>query len=347
MAEENSDLLIRVTGHAGRITLTRPKALNALTHQMCQQIDAALVAWLDDPAVKLVVIDAQGDKAFCAGGDVAGIYHAAQAGDLQAARDFWRDEYRMNARIFGYPKPIVSFMQGFVMGGGVGLGCHGTHRVVCETSQVAMPEAVIGLIPDVGGTLLLALAPGRLGEYIAMTAYRMKASDALYAGFADHLIPQDKWPALIAALEESGDATRLDQDGTKPDLAPLAERQEEIDRLFDGESLADILTQLQQSGSDFAKDVLKRISPHSALSMAVSVEVLHRLRGTQLSMEKALEMEYRFTYRAQEMADFQEGVRAQLIDKDRQPNWKYPDMQVPPVEVSNLLLPLGDNTLTF
>ncbi|MBT8152496.1 enoyl-CoA hydratase/isomerase family protein [Epibacterium ulvae] len=347
MADEHCDLLIRVIGHAGRITLTRPQALNALTHQMCLDIDAALQTWSDDPAVKLVVIDAEGDKAFCAGGDVAGIYHAAKEGDFQAARDFWRDEYRMNARIFAYPKPVISFMQGFVMGGGVGLGCHGTQRVVCESSQVTMPEAVIGLIPDVGGTLLLALAPGRLGEYIAMTAYRMTAADALYAGFADHYIAHAKWPALIAALEESGDATLLDQGATQPDFAPLTALKDDIDRLFDGESLADIVTQLQQDSSDFARDVLHRIARHSGLSMAAAIEILHRLRGSQLSMEKALEMEYRFTYRAQEMADFQEGVRAQLIDKDRNPKWKYPDLQVPPVEVSNLLMPLGDNKLTF
>lgn len=345
--DRNSDLSVRVVGYAGRITLTRPKALNALNHEMCLQIDAALKSWANDPAVKVVVIDAEGDKAFCAGGDVAGIYHAANEGDFQAARDFWRDEYLMNARIFAYPKPVISFMQGFVMGGGVGLGCHGTHRIVGETTHITMPEAVIGLIPDVGGSLLLALAPGRLGEFIAMTAYRMKASDALYAGFADHNIPQAKWPALIAKLEETGDATHLDKEVEDSGLAPLADQQDLIDALFDGESFADILLQLRQSKREFASDVLKRLAPHSPLSMAAAVEVLHRLRGSQLSMEKALEMEYRFTYRAQELADFQEGVRAQLIDKDRQPKWKHPDMKVPPVEVSNLLLPLGDATLTF
>ncbi|WP_246149563.1 enoyl-CoA hydratase/isomerase family protein [Tritonibacter litoralis] len=342
-----SDLLIRIIGHAGRITLTRPKALNALSHDMCREIDAALIQWADNPAVKLVIIDAEGDKAFCAGGDVAGIYHAAKGGDFQAARDFWRDEYRMNARIFSYAKPVVSLMQGFTMGGGVGLGCHGTHRIVGESTQVSMPEALIGLIPDVGGSLLLALAPGRLGEYLAMTAGRMKAADAIYAGFADHFIPQSQWPAVISALEESGDTAVIEAQKQEPGPAPLAENQDEIDRLFDGETLADILTQLGNDDTDFAADILSRIKGHSPLSMAASVEVLHRLRGSQLSMERALEMEYRFTYRAQELSDFQEGVRAQLIDKDRQPKWQYADMQVPPVAVSNMLLPLGDARLTF
>lgn len=342
-----SDVSIRITGQAGRITLTRPKALNALSHDMCRQIDAALIAWAGDPAVKLVIIDAEGEKAFCAGGDVAGIYHAANAGDYQAARDFWRDEYRMNARIFAYPKPVVSFMQGFTMGGGVGLGCHGTHRIVGKTTQVTMPEAVIGLIPDVGGTLLLSLAPGRLGEFIAMTAYRMKAADTIYSGFADLYIPEDHWAELITQLETTGVASMLDSYSKDPGIAPLAQQQEEIDSLFDGETLGDILTQLDTVGGDFAKDIKKRIAPHSGLSMAAAIEILHRLRGSQLSMEKALEMEYRFTYRAQEMSDFQEGVRAQLIDKDRTPNWKYPHKQVPPVEVSKLLMPLGDAKLTF
>lgn len=342
-----SDLSIRVTGKAGRITLTRPKALNALTHDMCRQIDAALVDWAEDPAVSVVVIDSEGEKAFCAGGDVANIYHAGKAGDFDAARQFWSDEYRMNHRIFAYPKPVISFMQGFIMGGGVGLGCHGTHRIVGETSKVSMPEALIGLVPDVGGSLLLALAPGRLGEFIAMTAHRMSASDAIYAGFADLFIEQEEWPALIAALEETGDAGVLQDAGDDAGQPPLHQQKEQIDKLFDGETLADILTQLRNDDTEFASDILARIEPHSAVSMAASVEILHRLRNSQLSMEKALEMEYRFTYRAQEMAEFQEGVRAQLIDKDRQPNWKYPDKNVPVVEVSKLLMPLGDARLTL
>ena len=205
-----SDINIRVAGHAGRITLTRPKALNALTYDMCLAIDAALKDWAGNDNVRLVVIDAEGEKAFCAGGDIAEMYYTGTKGNYDYGRKFWRDEYRMNARISEYPKPVVGFLQGFTMGGGVGVGCHGSHRVVGESSQISMPEAGIGLVPDVGGSLLLALAPGRLGEYLGITAARMNAGDAVFAGFADHFIPEDQWPALIAALEETGDAAQLE-----------------------------------------------------------------------------------------------------------------------------------------
>jgi hypothetical protein len=157
-----SDVLIRTEGRAGRITLNRPKALNALTPAMCRAIDAALIAWRDDPAVALVLIDAEGERAFCAGGDIAEVYRTGIAGDYAMPRDFWRDEYRMNARIDEYPKPVVSFLQGFTMGGGVGLGCHASHRIVGESSRIAMPECTIGLAPDVGGSFILARANGAL-----------------------------------------------------------------------------------------------------------------------------------------------------------------------------------------
>lgn len=145
-----SDISIRVEGRAGRITLTRPKALNALSYDMCRALDAALVAWAGDPAVALVLVDAEGDRAFCAGGDIAELYAEGLRGNFDYGRDFWRDEYRMNARIGAYPKPVVSLVQGFCMGGGVGVACHASHRIVGETAQVAMPECAIGLVPDVG-----------------------------------------------------------------------------------------------------------------------------------------------------------------------------------------------------
>lgn len=342
-----SDIDIRIKGQAGRITLTREKALNALSYEMCMAIDAAMRRWATDDAVKLVVIDAAGDKAFCAGGDIAELYETGTKGNYAYGQTFWRDEYRLNAIIFEYPKPVVSFLQGFTMGGGVGIGCHGTHRVVGDSSQIAMPEVGIGLIPDVGGTLMLALAPGRLGEYLGSTAGRMRAADAIYAGFADLYIPEAQWPALITQLEQAGDPGILEAAASPAPDGTLEAQQAEIDRSFDGEALGDILSTLRGSESAFAQKALKTLGRNSPLAMACTIELLHRLRGSNLSIRKALEHEYRFTHRAMEKGDFLEGIRAQIIDKDRQPKWLYADQNVPASAVSQMLMPLGADALTF
>lgn len=340
-----SDIDIRITGQAGRITLTRPQALNAMTYEMCLAIERAFDDWRSDDAVKLIVIDADGDRAFCSGGDIAELYATGTKGDYAYGRTFWADEYRLNHKIFSYPKPVVSFLQGFTMGGGVGIGCHGSHRVVGETSQIAMPECGIGLVPDVGGTLMLALAPGRLGEYLGITGTRMNAADAIFAGFADHYIPELKWPNLIAALEENGTPDALSEvEETAPD-ATLEPALDEINSFFAGERLGDILTLLENADSAFATQTLKKTARNSPLSMAATVEILHRLRGPSLTLEKALDLEYRFTYRAMEKGDFLEGIRAAIIDKDRNPQWQYSDMDVPLAAVSSMLQPLGPDAL--
>lgn len=340
-----SDIDIRITGQAGRITLTRPQALNAMTYEMCLAIERAFDDWRSDDAVKLIVIDAEGDRAFCSGGDIAELYATGTKGDYAYGRTFWADEYRLNHKIFSYPKPVVSFLQGFTMGGGVGIGCHGSHRVVGDSSQIAMPECGIGLVPDVGGTLMLALAPGRLGEYLGITGTRMNAADAIFAGFADHYIPELKWPDLIAALEENGTPDALNEvEETAPD-ATLEPALDEINAFFAGERLGDILTLLKNADSAFATQTLKKTARNSPLSMAATVEILHRLRGPSLTLEKALDLEYRFTYRAMEKGDFLEGIRAAIIDKDRNPQWQYSDMDVPLAAVSSMLQPLGPDAL--
>ena len=339
------DISLRIVGRAGRITLQRPQALNAMTYEMCLAIENAMDAWAEDDNVLLVVIDAEGDRAFCSGGDIAELYATGTKGDFAYGRKFWADEYRLNNKIFNYPKPVVSFLQGFTMGGGVGIGCHGSHRIVGETSQIAMPECNIGLVPDVGGSLMLALAPGRLGEYLGITASRMNADDAILCGFADTYVSQFKWITLIEALEETGDPTVIDTLSETADPGPLRTAQPQIDALLSGETLGDILTDLRGDQSDFARDTLKKMSRSSPLSMACTVEMMHRLRGPSLTMEKALDLEYRFTYRAMEHGDFLECIRAAMIDKDRNPTWQYADKNVPLAAVSQMLRPLGADAL--
>ncbi len=340
-----SDIDIRIVGRAGRITLTRPKALNAMTYEMCLAIEAAFDTWRADDAVDLIVINAEGERAFCSGGDIADLYDNGTKGIFAYGQKFWADEYRLNHKIFTYPKPVVSFLQGFTMGGGVGIGCHGSHRIVGETSQIAMPECGIGLVPDVGGSLMLALAPGRLGEYLGITASRMGPEDAIYAGFADHYIPERMWIDLIAELESSGDAAPLVKAAQIPPKGEFKLLINFINTLFAGESLSDILTVLRSDNTPFAQDALKKISRASPLSTACTVEMIHRLRGPTLTMEKALELEYRFTYRASEHADFLEGIRAAIIDKDRNPQWQFADQDVPLAAISKMLQPLGDHAL--
>ena len=344
-----TDISIRITGRAGRITLQRPDALNAMTYEMCTAIETAFDDWRNNADVAVVVLDAEGDRAFCSGGDIADLYATGKAGDFAFGQKFWADEYRLNAKIFTYSKPVISFLQGFTMGGGVGIGCHGTHRVVGDTSQIAMPEVGIGLVPDVGGSLMLALAPGRLGEYLGSTATRMGPDDAIHAGFADLYLPEADWPAQIATLETTGKTDTLEAASQTPPSGTLRTHETEIDRLFSGDTLSDILLVLGEDNSDFAQETLKKLRRNSPLSVACAIETVHRLREleTTLSVQKALDLEYRFTFRAMEHGDFLEGIRAQIIDKDRNPQWQFADGHVPMMAISKMLQPLGDNALTF
>ncbi|TCP63299.1 enoyl-CoA hydratase [Rhodovulum bhavnagarense] len=340
-----SDIEIRKEGRAGRITLNRPKALNALTYPMCLEIEAALDRWRDDDSVALMLIDAAGDRAFCAGGDIAVMYETGTKGDYAYGQKFWRDEYRMNAKIAEYPKPVISLMQGFTMGGGVGVGCHGSHRVVGETAQVAMPECGIGLVPDVGGSGLLAHAPGRLGVYLGVTGRRMGPGDAIHAGFADHFVPEADWPALSAELVETGDADAVLRAATSAPQGDLPALQQEVDRLFAPRTLSAIVTALQADGSDFAADTLTRLGRGSPLAIACTIEMQNRLTP-RATIRDALALEYRFTYRAPQHSDFLEGVRAAIIDKDRSPSWRHHALTaVSQEEVAQMLAPLGDDGL--
>ena len=338
-----TDAFIRIEGKAGRITLNRPQALNALTHQMCLDIEEAITDWAADDGVELILIDAAGDRAFCAGGDIAKMYETGTAGDFSYGRQFWTDEYRLNAKLKLYPKPIFTFLNGFTMGGGVGLGCHASHRIVGETSQIAMPEVSIGLVPDVGGSMILGHAPGRVGDYLAITAARMNAGDAIFAGFADHYVPEADWSELKTAMIENGQPDIPQH--TAPET-PIKNQQADIDTYFAGQTPGDILRLLQTSGSDFAAKAAKKLKKHSPLAMACGLEVLRRLRSTD-DITRALELEYRFTARSMEHGDFIEGIRAQIIDKDKNPSWKHSIDALPAVAVSQMLRPLGPDTLNL
>lgn len=338
---DDATMIARKQGHAGWLTFNRPKALNALDHEMAEVLEAALDDWRDDPEVKLVIIDAAGDRAFCAGGDIAAIYHAGRAGDFTSGPAFWRDEYRMNAKIKEYPKPIVAFMQGFVMGGGVGVGGLTSHRVVGDSTQIAMPETGIGLIPDVGGTLLLARAPGRLGEYLGVTGSRFGAADALLTGFADAYVPEADWPALKDRLAETGDVGVIPVDLAPQAPSRLAPLRGEIDAAFSAGSVSAIAAALEASGTEFAAETLKVIRRNSALSEECTLQLVRMTRETP-DIRSALSNEFRFTSRALEHAEFLEGVRAQIIDKDRNPQWQYRLDNLPGAVVARLLAPLPE-----
>jgi enoyl-CoA hydratase/carnithine racemase len=310
-------------------------------------IDAAMRNWRDDDSVDLVVIDAVGDKAFCAGGDIAELYDTGMRGDFAYGRKFWRDEYRLNALIAEYPKPVVSFMQGFVMGGGVGIGCHASHRIVDDSTRIAMPECGIGLVPDVGGSYLLARAPGHLGEYLGLTGARMAAGDAIMAGFADTFVPRDGWHDLIEMLEASGDVVHVARHCVEPPKAVMSSHLEQIERLFAKGTLGGITEQLREEQGEFAENTSKILLRNSSLSMACTAKIIQTLRKPDNTIRTALALEYRFTHRAMQQGDFLEGIRAQIIDKDRNPVWQYGNGAVPEQAIAQMLAPLGAAELTF
>ena len=343
----SDDIHIRTEGRAGRITLTRPKSLNALSYEMCLEIESSLDAWRDDAAVALVLIDAEGDRAFCAGGDVQKLYETGCAADYAYGRRFWSDEYRLNAKIADYPKPCVALMQGFVMGGGVGIACHGSHRIVCDSTRIAMPECSIGLVPDVGGSLLLARAPGRLGEYLGTTGTRMGPEDAIHCGFADAYVPQEAWGVLTEILTDTGDPGMIAKHASLPPEGSLRSLAPQIDEHFSRYALRDIIASLRAGDSDFARDTLAAMQKNSPLSMACAIEMIRHLRAESGDIRGALGLEYRFTYRSMQQGDFLEGVRAAIIDKDRNPAWQHDLESLPDKAVSAMLAPLGADALTF
>jgi enoyl-CoA hydratase len=316
------DVIVAREGRAGRLTLNRPKALNALTAPMVAAMTAALHAWANDPAVEVVILDGAGEKGLCAGGDVRWLYDVR--GDAGVAAAFWADEYRLNAMIGRYPKPYVAFMDGIVMGGGIGLSAHGRHRIVTERSMLAMPETTIGLIPDVGGTWLLSRAQGRLGVYLGLTGARMSGSDAIQAGFADTYVSSAEIPALIKRLAEvGGDAVEdiIEQAGAPIPPSPLSAKRDLIDRLFADATMPEIQRALLTTTDELATKCRSDLATRSPKALVLTLAAIQRAKRYR-TLEEALAVEYRLCTRLYDDGEFIEGVRALLVDKDRAPKWR-------------------------
>ncbi|MGW1297236.1 enoyl-CoA hydratase/isomerase family protein [Streptomyces sp. NPDC002533] len=317
MTEEH--VLVHTEGRTGVVTLTRPKALNALTHTMVETIAAALDRWEHDPEVEAVVITGAGERGLCAGGDIRSIHEDARAGG-KASAAFWRDEYRLNARIARYPKPYVAVMDGIVMGGGVGVSAHGSVRIVTERSRVAMPETGIGFVPDVGGTYLLALAPGELGTHLALTGAVVGARDALLCGLADHFVPSGDLPAFLAALRTETPAAVLHRHVREAPSGVLEDNRAWIDHCYAADTVEEIVERLLASDAPAAGEAAATILGRSPTALKVTLAALRRARGLG-PLERVLEQEYRVSCAALASADLVEGIRAQVIDKDRTPRW--------------------------
>lgn len=342
------DIFVRIEGRVGCITLNRPKALNALTYEMVMAIDAALRSWNKDPAVDMVLIDGAGDKAFCAGGDVQELYRSGRSGDFSYGRRFWSDEYHMNARLANFPKPYVALMDGFVMGGGVGVSAHGSHRVVTERTQLAMPECAIGLIPDVGGSWCLAHAPGHIGDYIGLTGARLGAADAIYAGLADGFVHSSELASVRQGLIDTGDpAAVLAEFWDVPGEGSLSGLRQWIDALFGYPTLAETMERLESDDGELSSRTARALRRACPISLACAFEIIRAARQAG-RIEDALAMEYRFASRCMEHGNFLEGVRAAIIDKDRSPRWEPPRLEnVTPEAVARMLSPAEGGELDF
>jgi enoyl-CoA hydratase len=353
VAGPEPDLIARREGAVGVIRLNRPKTINAVTLEMFRDVDKALDAFEFDPAVSLILLEGAGERGLCAGGDIRALYENSKVkGDL--GKILWREEYILNARIAKFPKPYVAFMDGIVMGGGVGLSAHGRHRVVTERTRLAMPEVGLGFFPDVGGTWLLSRSPGEIGTYFGLTGQTMNGPDAVYARFADAVVPSGRLAALRGALVDlragvsSAEVkTAIDRFATGETAGPVAAIQPQIDRWFAHDRMQDIIAALQRHDSELAQSTLKTLNEKSPRGMVVALKLL-RLARTSSSLEQCLVREYRAALEVFASDDFREGVRAAVIDKDRNPRWSPPDIEdVTPEMVAPYFAEIGADELVF
>ncbi len=316
---ESDEILTRVDGGVGFITLNRPKAINSLNQTMVHLLSTVLTRWERDGEVRAVVVSGAGERGLCAGGDVVAVYHSARQ-DGAEARRFWRDEYLMNGQIGRFSKPYVALMDGIVMGGGVGVSAHGDIRVVTDTSKVAMPEVGIGFIPDVGGAYLLSRAPGALGLHAALTGAPFSGADAIALGFADHFVPHAELDAFSAAIASDGIESALAHHAVEPPPSSLAAQRGWIDECYAGDTVADIIAALRGHDAGPANDAANVIASRSPVALSVTLEAVRRAAKLE-TLEDVLIQDYRVSSASLRSHDLVEGIRAQLIDKDRNPKW--------------------------
>lgn len=324
MEHSDDEVLVERRGALGHIILNRPRAINALTHGMVKTMSYALDQWERDDTVKTVLLSGAGERGLCAGGDIVGIYHDAIAGG-DGTRQFWHDEYYLNARIANYPKPFVAFMDGIVLGGGIGISAHAAVRVVTERTRFGMPEVGIGFAPDVGGTWLLSRAPGELGTHLGLTGGMGSGADAIALGFADHYVPADWLPALTTALESIPADAAIATVATEAPNPTLFVQQRWIDECYAGDDALVIVDRLLKSSVSEARAVAALILAKSPTGISVTLEAIRRA-STMGSLEEVLNQDYRVSTTFLEGTELVEGIRAQVIDKDRAPRWSPPTL---------------------
>jgi enoyl-CoA hydratase len=350
---DEPDLITRREGGAGVIRLNRPKAINAVTLEMFRGIDRALDEFENDPAVGLILLEGAGERGMCAGGDIRALWESANEG-RNLGKVLWREEYLLNARIAKLSKPYVAFMDGLVMGGGVGLSAHGAHRVVTERTRLSMPEVGLGFFPDVGGTWLLSHAPGETGTYFGLTGQPMTGPDAIYAGFADTVVSSRKLVALREALVDLGagaDSARVKAAiagfATGEVTSPVAAIRPRIDAWFAHGRMDDIIAALHRDGSELARSTLKTLNEKSPRGLVVTLKLL-RLARASATLEECLAREYRAALAVFASADFREGIRAAVIDKDREPKWSPPRIEeITPEMIAPYFANIGADELVF
>jgi enoyl-CoA hydratase/carnithine racemase len=315
----DDSLITARDGRIGRILLNRPKALNALTLPMIRDCTRVLRDWADDPHVHAVVVAGAGDRAFCAGGDIRALRDAGVAGDQAFVDSFFAEEYALNLLIATYPKPYVALIDGLCMGGGIGVSVHAPYRVATEQAAFAMPETAIGFFPDIGATFFLPRLPGELGTYLGLTGARMTGADAVHAGFATHFTPRARLDELAAALAKDGVAALAAFDETLPRFS-LAPHRAAIDHCFSADTVSGIVARLRGDDTDWARSALRALGSASPSALHWTLRALRR--GRELTLKQALDAEFALTRSTMAHPDFAEGVRAMVVDKDRQPRWQ-------------------------